>query len=145
VRRTKPITISEPGRDEGKTFILTEMPAEQAEVWAMTALDLLRQVGFIGTEGNGGMAELAKARPLTLEAARALQNASLDEMWQYVQFQPKKEGAPPQKLFRGDDCQIQEWRTRLALRVAFLALHTDFFSPENPSALGHHSAHPSSS
>lgn len=38
-RRTKVVTIdAEKGRDHGKTFLITEMPAEAAEWWAIRAL-----------------------------------------------------------------------------------------------------------
>lgn len=38
-RRTKVVTIdAEKGRDHGKTFLVTEMPAEAAEWWAIRAL-----------------------------------------------------------------------------------------------------------
>jgi len=38
-RRTKVVTIdAEKGRDHGKTFLVTEMPADAAEWWAIRAL-----------------------------------------------------------------------------------------------------------
>jgi hypothetical protein len=149
MRHKKEVHITESGRDEGKTFILTEMPAEQGEGWALRAMELLEKSGFIVTgQKENGMAGLAiTARPFTLETARALQDPSLDAMWQYVQFQPKGDGPklpPPQRLFSGDDCQIQEWTTRLKLRVAFVELHTGFFSREKAQTSGQPSA-PSSS
>jgi hypothetical protein len=130
-RRNKEVTITEEGRDKGKTFILTEMPAEEGELWATRAMELLELAGFIVSEETkaAGMAGLAvTARPFTFATGRALQDASLENMWSYVQFQPKNRDAPPQKLFAGDDCQIEEWTTRLKLRVEFVQLHTGFFS-----------------
>jgi hypothetical protein len=80
-----------------------------------------------------GMAGLAlKVQPFTFETGRALQDQALDNMWRYVQYQPKAKGhaakPPPQQLFEGDACQIEEWTTRLRLRVEFVQLHTGFFS-----------------
>lgn len=131
-RRTIDVTISAPGRDQGKTFILTEMPPYEGEIWATQAIELIRQARNEPPSEAEGMQALAasKAKGVTPQVARALQDPSLDGMWKYVAFQPKDSDAPPQKL---RDDHIEEWRTRLALRVAFLNFHTDFFSPENPS------------
>jgi len=131
MRRTKEVTITEEGRDKGKTFLLTEMPAEEGELWATLAMDLLQRAGFIISKETkeAGMSGLAvTAQPFTFATGRALQDPALDTMWRYVQYQPKKADAPPQKLFEGDDCQIEEWTTRLKLRVEFVQLHTGFFS-----------------
>lgn len=132
MRRHTTVTISTTGRDHGKTFRLTEMPAEEGEYWATRALELIQ--GESETNG-GGMAELADvaARRAGINLARRLQNPDLDGMWKYVQFQPENKDAPPQKL-RED--HIEEWQTRLDLRVAFFKLHVGFFSPENPSISG---------
>jgi hypothetical protein len=135
-RRTKEVTITEAGRDHGKTFILTEMPAAQGELWATRAMELLTNAGFIVAEEHkeSGMAGLAvTAQPFTFATGRALQDPSLESMWGYVQFQPKNREAPPQQLFAGDACQIEEWTTRLKLRVEFVQLHTGFFSRAKPS------------
>lgn len=162
MRHTREVVITEPGRDLGKMFILTEMPAHEGELWASRALELLDQAFAIvrakdpsivstaiaaaaaaeETEAdsadvpNKGMAGLAvKSRPFTLPTARALQDPSLDNMWDYVRFQPKDRSAATQPIFRDPEaCQIQEWRTRLKLRMEFLDLHTGFFSPADPSA-----------
>lgn len=137
-RRSIEITISNPGRDQGKTFILHEMPAMEGEVWATQAIELIRQArGESAEEGQEGMQALAakKAKGVSPAVARALQDPSLDGIWKYVEFKPKNAEAPAQKL-RED--HIEEWRTRLSLRVAFLNFHTDFFSPENPSTSESH-------
>lgn len=131
MRQTKEVVITEPGRDQDKTFVLTEMPAEEGELWATRAMELLELAGFIVSKDTkeSGMAGLAvSARPFTFATGRALQDPSLDGMWQYVQYQPKNKEAPPQKLFSGKDCQIEEWTTRLKLRVEFVQLHTGFFT-----------------
>lgn len=134
MRREKEVTITEEGRDKGKTFVLTELSAEEGELWATRAMELLERAGFIASEEHkaSGVAGLAVvARPFTLATARALQDPSLEGMWAHVKFRPPKDtapNAPLQDLFRGSDCQIQEWTTRLKLRVEFFQLHTGFFS-----------------
>lgn len=136
-RRKKSVTITTPGRDHGKVFLLTEMPPEEGEYWATRALELLEKSGELpakadGTDqsATGAMAALAGAAALGINMARHLQDPSLNGMWQYVQFQPKNAKAPPQDL---RDDHIEEWVTRLELRAAFFKLHVGFFSVENHS------------
>lgn len=134
-RRTTEVTIKTPGRDHGKTFLLTEMPAEEGEFWATRALELIEKSNELQPseeKSSGGMAGLAEAtaKRAGINIARHLQDESLNGIWKYVQFQPKDKDAPAQKL-RED--HIEEWQTRLDLRVAFFRLHVGFFSPENPS------------
>lgn len=129
-RRTKEVTITAPGRDHGKKFVLTEMPAEEGEYWATRALELIEKSGELNAKPAGdGMAGLAEAAGAGINAARHLQDASLNGMWKYVQFKPENPKAPTQDL-RED--HIEEWQTRLELRAAFFKLHVGFFSPENP-------------
>lgn len=137
MRRTKEVTITEDGRDKGKTFVLTELPAEEGEVWAMRAMELLERAGHAVTEehkahGMQGLALTMRA-PLTIANARALQDPSLDGMWKCVKFQPANRDAPPQKLFADEACQIEEWTTRLRLRMEFFRHVTGFFSHEKAS------------
>jgi hypothetical protein len=144
MRRTKDVTIKAQGRDHGKTFLLTEMPAEEGEFWATRALELLEtELDKKSEKSEGGMAALANAAASRagINIARRLQDPSLDGMWKYVQFQPKDKEAPAQKL---RDDHIEEWETRLDLRVAFFRLHVGFFSPENPSISVPASAPPNS-
>jgi len=134
-RRTSEVTIKTQGRDHGKTFVLTEMPAEEGEYWATRALELIEKSSDLQPSAEpqtGGMAALAEAtaKRAGINIARHLQDESLNGMWKYVQFQPKDKDAPAQKL---RDDHIEEWQTRLDLRVAFFRLHVGFFSPENRS------------
>lgn len=139
MRRTKEVEITAEGRDKGKVFVLTEMPAEEGEIWATRALERLAKIDVPvasaqaaaspASEGDGpqGMQALAVAssrRVFTAEMARALQTPELDNMWAHVRFQPKDLNIKPRALLPDD---IEEWRTRLRLRVEFLGLHTDFF------------------
>ena len=49
-RKTKRVTITAEGRDKGKTFLITELPADQAERWAIRALLALIQSGAVISE-----------------------------------------------------------------------------------------------
>lgn len=129
MRKVKPITITDEGRDKGKTFVLTEMPADQGERWALRALLALTNAGVELPDGaeNAGMAGLAAAgiralAKIPFQAAEPL----LDEMFQCVQYQHNKKGAPLQEIIPGANSQIEEISTRIALRVAILELHTGF-------------------
>lgn len=132
-RKTKLLMISEEGRDKGKKFLLTEMPAIKAERWAIRALVALAHAGVdIPDESRGaGMAALAHA------GLRALHNLDfaeaaplLDEMWDCVLVLPDpKNPELSRKLMmngmEGDD--IEEVSTLWYLREQIFKLHTDFF------------------
>jgi hypothetical protein len=130
MRKTKDVTIAAEGRDTGKIFRLTEMPAAQAEAWAIRAFLAMASSGIdipeeIGQAGMAGIAQFGiKAMAgVTWELAKPL----MDEMFECVQVVPDK--SKP-KVARGlVDTDIEEVKTRLTLRKEILALHTGFFSP----------------
>lgn len=130
-RKTTRITITEEGRDKNKNFILTELPADQAERWAIRAMLGMAQSGAdISPEVMaGGMASLAAMGMQALLGARwEILEPLLDEMWECVAFEITR-GAPLQNIFPGLNSQIEEVKTRFALRMAVLGLHMDFFIP----------------
>lgn len=140
-RRTIPITIQEEGRDHGKVFILTEMPAIPAEVWATQAMWLLVEAGMkvsedeqaAGMEGLDSVRATAALDPIeSMRFARALQSPTLDAWWGCVQYQHKP-GQAPMPIDRGENCPIEEIKTVAFLRMQVLTLHTDFFSLEGAS------------
>ena len=63
-RQNQTIQITTQGRDFGKIYVITEMPAEQAEYWAMRALEAaaknasvpqgLAEAGMAGIFAVGG-------------------------------------------------------------------------------------------
>ena len=131
-RKTTRITITEEGRDKGKSFVLTELPADQAERWAIRAMLAMVQSGAeISPETMaGGMASFA------VLGVQALGGVSWDqlepllaEMWQCVQYNHAP-NIPLQSIAEGINSQIEEVATRFALRVAVLQLHMNFFIPE---------------
>jgi hypothetical protein len=121
--------IAEDGRDKerGTKFKITEMPAAQAERWAMRALMALMKSGVQIPDnfeklGMSGMAEMGirAVAGLDWETAEPL----LNEMMSCVQLIPD----PTKPFFSRPltDDDIEEISTRLKLRLEVFKLHTDF-------------------
>ena len=127
-RRTQRLVIDAAGRDKAKVFLLTEMPADQAEWWATRALLALTNAGAELPEGaqGAGMAGIAAAGFAALAQLKAETiKPLLDEMFQCVQYEhnPKH---PPQPIIAGEASQIEEVATRVKIREALFELHTGF-------------------
>ena len=123
--------IAESGRDKGKTYLITEMAATQAERWAIRTLLAVGNAGIDIPEGlaSQGMAGLLAVGYMNLlkipfDSARPL----LDEMMGCIQYAPSANIKRP--LIEDD---IEEVTTRLQLRKAVWNLHLDFFLTENES------------
>lgn len=126
-RKQITFTVREEGRDQGKAFLITEMPASQAERFAFRALlalsrtgvtipDDLAQQGWVGLAGVGIRAfaylDFADLEPL------------LAEMIGCVQAIPDP-GRP--EITRGlVDSDTEEVATLLRLRKEVFELHVDF-------------------
>jgi hypothetical protein len=133
MRKTERFPITSEGRDKGKIFILTEMPADQGERWAIRALLALTNTGAaIPEEALGaGMAGLAA---VGIQALGLLNHAQvqplLDELWPTcVRIIPPNEKLMPQEIISGINSQIQEVKTRFEIYRALLKLHTGFSMP----------------
>ncbi|SRR5579871_6549642 len=142
-RKTKTVVITEEGRDKGKTFLLTEMPAVRAERWASRVLALMVKSGATVTPeaADAGMQGLAATMPASGSAITAseastmitaLQDPSLEDWWTCVQY-VHAPGQPPMAIDLGDACPIEEIATITHLRMEVLGLHVDFFSNGKPS------------
>lgn len=125
-RKIESVTISFAGRDKGKVFVLTELPATEGEEWAMRALFALMNAGVevpenIAQAGLSGLAAMGidALKKLPFEAAKPL----FDSMLKCIQVQPSPGIVRP--LIEDD---IEEVATRLFLRKRILALHMDFFT-----------------
>lgn len=126
-RKTQVFMVDTEGRDLGKHFLLTEMPAAQAERWAFRAFMAAASHGIDVDDSivAGGMAGLASNAIVFLsripfDEAQPL----LDEMMECVQCLPDPKNL---KLVRGlVDSDIEEISTRLSLRKAILTLHVNF-------------------
>lgn len=130
-------TVDDEGRDKGKVFILTELPASKAEAWAMRALLALMAGGVQVPEGfdkmgMAGMAEIGIRALSKLEWAVA--EPLLAEMWTCVQFQPDSSNAKLVRELYEED--IEEVATRIKIRAEVWKLHTAFFKAVAPSILG---------
>lgn len=151
-RRTRVVTITADGRDKGKSFLVTEMPADQGEWWAARALIVMGNAGVdmpanaLGSAMAGMAAvEASKgaASALFLVGLRMLPGVDpvtlkplLDEMMTCVAYQPPGQGVPAQSLMEGAYGQIEEISTRLQLRAEILEVHLGFSLAGVASILG---------
>lgn len=124
MRRTKEIKIEE-GRDAGKVFVITEMPALQMDKWATRALNA------IGKNQSGGvLALLALGVP---ELINSFLQADYDkieplmqEMLQCCSF--KKDGTT---VVLNEDFVneiVEDWNTITNLRIEAIKLNLGFFN-----------------
>lgn len=134
------VTITDQGRDKGKQFLLTEMPADQGEWWAARALSVMGNAGVkVGAaEGMSGMAAVEASQGaatalfamglklfpgVDMDALKPL----MDELMACVQYKPPGDARlPVQELHSGPLGQIEEITTRLRLRSELLELHLGF-------------------
>lgn len=126
-RKQKTVTITDAGRDQGKVFLLTELPTYESEEWAARLLFALMNAGVeipdnIAQAGLSGVAALGMqaVTRLPFESAKPL----LDKMMTCVQIQPS-----PGVVRALVDDDIEEVRTRIELRKHILDLHLSFFTP----------------
>jgi hypothetical protein len=119
--------VSVDGRDAGKAFIITEMPARAAEKWAIRALLAMGKNGVEIPEGafDAGMASMAKIGlgmvcKLPYDEAESL----LDEMLSCVTIMPDPSKPNITRDLVEDD--TEEVATLLKLRVQTFKLHVDF-------------------
>jgi hypothetical protein len=131
MRKTKRVEVDFGGpgyRDAGKTFLLTEMAASDAEAWAIEALTLIASTGVnlpdgVISYGWAGMAlvgldglmkvDFVKARPL------------LERMMACVQIVPDPKN-PKSLPHAVTDYDVEEVQTRLWLRDKVFELHSGF-------------------
>jgi hypothetical protein len=131
-RKTKYITIEDDNRDNGKVFLLTEMPASQAERWATKALLALTNSGAnlpndVEKAGMSGLATMGLQALSTLKFADV--EPLMDEMLDCVQACPDLSNRAVARPLVEED--IEEVSTRLKLRKEILGLHVDFFTDAN--------------
>jgi hypothetical protein len=122
-------------RDNGKTFVITEMSTDLGERWCSQLTELIyaaaRNPVPPDLDGSSGLASTLGVVE-RLHILRALQDPSLDALWDCVKY-VHAPGHPPQDIASGANCQIEEIRTRTLLRLEVAKLHTDFFTEENHS------------
>lgn len=125
MRKVVEYIVQDPSsRDHGKTFELTEMPAAQAEDWAMRAFLALSAAGFEIDEeaASMGLAGLATRGIASLgKIPWSLAKPLMDEMFACIK---SKQPRVTRELIEED---IEEVKTRFLLRREVLALHFEFF------------------
>lgn len=125
MRKVIEVKIDTPGRDEGKVFVLTEMPSEQAEAWALRAMGAMVRGGQpIPDEAiNAGFAAVAM---IGLRAVMAAPWNELEpllaEMMACIRIRPGSNDVV--RALVGDD--IEEVATRAQLREELFTLHVGF-------------------
>lgn len=141
-RRTKYLTLSDvddDNRDKGKTFLLTELSAEDAEDWGLRALLALSSAGAEVPDDfeDAGMAGLAA---MGVDALRGLKYEVVQPLWRQmftcVQICPNAQNKSVVRGLVPDD--IEEISTRLLLRKEIVELHVNFsrLASLSKSALG---------
>lgn len=136
-RKQKDVTIALEGRDAGKTFRITEMPAVQAEKWAARALLAMSRSGVdIPEEAMSAGAATLLAAGLRSFTSMAFEDAEqlLDEMFGCIQFVPDPARKDVTRALIDDD--IDEVATRLFLRGEVIEIHTGFSVTATLSTLG---------
>lgn len=130
-------TVTDEGRDQGKIFVITEMPASQSERWALRAVSALAASGMeipddIASAGLAGVARLGVQAfgGLPWEKAEPL----LNEMFGCIAIQPS--AAHPNVVRPLIEDDIEEITTRLKLRLEWWKLHMDFFTTAALSTSG---------
>lgn len=126
-RNTANYTVTDEGRDQGRVFVLTEMPASRAESWAMRALLALMAGGVEVPPGfdRMGMAAMAEMGIKALVGLKwEVAEPLLAEMWSCVQIMP--DPTKPHVIRNLIEEDIEEITTRIKLRVEVWKLHTGF-------------------
>jgi hypothetical protein len=130
-RKTARLTISENNRDQGKTFLITEPSATDAERWAMRALLGLGKGGVelppeVLQLGAAGILYAAGSQALRMPTRLALRLS--DEVMSWAQIVEKK----VTRALVDED--IEEVTTRLKLKAEALKLTFGFFVPAAPQS-----------
>lgn len=135
-RKTANVTIDDDGRDRGKVFVLTELPASRAEAWAYRALLALIAGGVEVPDGfeKMGMAGMAEIGIRALSSLKwDVAEPLLAEMWECVRIMP--DASKPQLIRNLIEEDIEEISTRIKLRAEVWALHADFLKAVAPSLI----------
>jgi hypothetical protein len=131
--RDKTITITADNRDRGKTFFLLEMPAMQAEDWAIRVLGAAARAGIdvegLMSQGLAGIAFLGISALLV--GAHSETKPLLDELMTRVTIirDPKH----PEIRMALVDSDIEEVETLILLKREVLQLHVNFSLTGAPS------------
>lgn len=120
-------------RDDGKTFLLTEMWAYEGQDWAMRLIQAAARGGLELPDNAAelGMAGLAAAGlKAVLSSPHATVKPLLDEMLRQAVYthKPSDPKWPTQAIEPGPNCPVEEIKTFVLLHKALLELHLGFFA-----------------
>ena len=128
-RKVLKYTETGKGRDRGKVFVLTEMPATRAEKWGIRALLALARAG-VDIPPDIAQAGLAGVAAIGIQALNGLPfdmlEPLLDEMFTCVEIMPDAKHPDVVRKLVADD--IEEIPTLFKLRKAIFTLHIEFFT-----------------
>lgn len=128
-RKTIEYIVEGDNRDSGKMFVITEMPATQAEKWAMRAFMAMGAAGIevpddIASQGVAGLSSMSDTILKSLTKVPWDQAEPLiDELMTCVKFKPSADKSLTRSLVEND---IEEIGTRLKLRWQVIQLHLGF-------------------
>jgi len=128
-RKVQRIEITSEGRDQGKVFVVTEMDASRAELWAMKALlALIKENPELpdGLEYQGMAALASLGIPALSKLPFDVIVDLMEEMFTCVRVAPDKSNPDMTRSLIDND--IEEVGTRLKLRMDILKLHWSFSS-----------------
>lgn len=138
-RKVERLVITSEGRDKGKTFVLTEMPADQGERLANRIIFALLNTGAAVPEEALGAGWAALAA-LGLQAIGQLKSetvqAILDDAWAASVMYEHSPKIPLQLITAGVNSQIEEVKTRYEITLGLWKLHTGFSLPVAPPTSG---------
>lgn len=122
-RKTASVTIDADSRDNGKRYLLTEMPAVQAERWGRRLVAKMAREGIAVPPqvGDLGMAALP-SYPLLTYLSWVDDEALVGELMACVQAWPS--GVQIARTLRDND--VEEPMTLVQLRMEVIALHAGF-------------------
>jgi len=124
-RKTSRVTIDEDGRDKGKAFVVTELPALDIERWTVRLVLALGKNGISlpNVQSDSGFAGIAGVlwalmAQVSPEEAETLMSSMLEGL-------KIDEGKITRELMADD---VEEPETLLQLRMAWVDLHAGFFT-----------------
>lgn len=131
-RKVEKYTVTEDNRDKGKTFQITELPAREAERWALRALLAMSRNGVdLPSDAlDSGFASLAVIGLNMLgNIAPEEADALMDKMLECVMYVPEGRGLQPRPLVESD---IEEVTTLIKLRSEVFKIHAGFLKAAAP-------------
>jgi len=136
-RKSIKYEVKDKGRDKGKVFVITEMPARQAHAWATQALFAVMNAGV---EVPDNIAEMGMAG-LAAIGVKALGGIPhhvaaplLDELFECIQIMPDPKKPEVVRGLIDDD--TEEVMTLFKLQREVIGLHVNFSMPEGKSTSG---------